>query len=157
MIASREFAVAEARSWLDTPYRLRAMVKKGGCDCVTLLLCVWRACGIIGDDELGMYSGDWFLHTTDERYYRGMLRYASKIAEGVAGRGTNFAPGNVVLMRTAGSKLFNHGGIITAWPMLIHSLPGQTVREVNAQTNFVWAGKFLQVFDPWVKAENGTA
>ena len=36
--------VAEARSWIGTPYRHQTSVKGIGCDCLGLVRGVWRAC-----------------------------------------------------------------------------------------------------------------
>jgi cell wall-associated NlpC family hydrolase len=40
--------VAEARSWIGTPYQHQASLKGVGCDCLGLLRGVWRA--VIGDE-----------------------------------------------------------------------------------------------------------
>jgi NlpC/P60 family putative phage cell wall peptidase len=51
--------VAEARSWIGTPYRHQASLKGVGCDCLGLLRGVWR--GVMGQEpELPPpYSPDW--------------------------------------------------------------------------------------------------
>jgi NlpC/P60 family putative phage cell wall peptidase len=43
---SRDAIVAEARSWIGTPYRHQASLKGVGTDCLGLLRGVWR--GVIG-------------------------------------------------------------------------------------------------------------
>ena len=51
--------VAEARSWIGTPYRHQASLKGVGCDCLGLLRGVWRA--LIGPEpeEAPPYAPDW--------------------------------------------------------------------------------------------------
>ena len=51
--------VAEARSWIGTPYRHQASLKGVGCDCLGLLRGVWRE--VMGaEPELPPpYSPDW--------------------------------------------------------------------------------------------------
>ena len=56
---SRDAIVAEATSWLGTPYRHQAWLKGVGCDCLGLLRGVWRA--FHGDEPEAMpaYTPDW--------------------------------------------------------------------------------------------------
>ncbi len=55
----RDAIVAEATSWLGTPYRHQASLKGVGCDCLGLLRGVWRA--FHGDEPEAMpaYTPDW--------------------------------------------------------------------------------------------------
>jgi NlpC/P60 family putative phage cell wall peptidase len=144
---SREHVVSVARSWIGTPYRLGARVKGAGCDCATLLLEVYRECGLVGDEQLGVFAGDWWLHTTEEKYLLRLLRHAFKVAETVAVRSTKAEPGVIVLTRAGGSRVFNHGGIVTAWPRVIHTGSGG-VEEIDASRHPMWAGHVITIFDP---------
>jgi NlpC/P60 family putative phage cell wall peptidase len=51
--------VAEARSWIGTPYHHQASLKGVGCDCIGLVRGIWRAA--IGPEPEAMpaYSRDW--------------------------------------------------------------------------------------------------
>ena len=51
--------VAQARSWLGTPYHHQARLKGVGCDCLGLLRGLWRA--LIGPEPESphAYSPDW--------------------------------------------------------------------------------------------------
>lgn len=51
--------VAEAMSWLGTPYRHQGFRKGVGCDCLGLVRGVWRAVYGTDADEPGPYSADW--------------------------------------------------------------------------------------------------
>jgi NlpC/P60 family putative phage cell wall peptidase len=146
----RREIVAEARTWIGTPYHYGGQVKGAGCDCATLLLCVWRTCGIIHDEELGVYAGDWYCNTTEEKYMRRVLRHAHKVAEAVSYTTLEAKPGNIVLTRAAGSRVFNHGGIVVNWPRVIHAID-PSVEECDASTHRLWAYKTVAVFDPWEK------
>jgi cell wall-associated NlpC family hydrolase len=143
----RDRIVQVARSWIGTPYRLGARVKGAGCDCATLLLEVYRECGLIKDEQLGVFAGDWWLHTNEERYLLRVLRHAFKVAETVAVRTTSAKPGVIILTRAGGSRVFNHGGIVTSWPRVIHTGPGG-VEEVDASRHPMWAGHVITIFDP---------
>jgi NlpC/P60 family putative phage cell wall peptidase len=48
----RAAVVAEARSWIDTPYRHQASLKGVGCDCGGLIRGVGEAAGVLSIDPL---------------------------------------------------------------------------------------------------------
>jgi cell wall-associated NlpC family hydrolase len=150
---SREAVVSEARTWPGTPYRMGNPVKGAGCDCATLLFAIWRACDVIPDEAIGVFHGDWYKHVTEEIYMRRVLRHAHKIAEGLCYRTLAPLPGNIILVRTSDSKVFNHGAIVTKWPLIVHALPSCPVREEDATRHFLWAQNPTVIFDPWVKAD----
>ena len=139
--------VREARSWIGTPYRLGARVKGGGCDCATFIAEVLIACGLAQRENLGVYSQDWFFHTSSERYLMGLLRHAAKTVEAVAHSSAAALPGDIVLTRLARSKVYNHGAIVTAWPKVIHAIAPQ-VEEIDASTHPLWAYRTVAVFTP---------
>jgi hypothetical protein len=43
------------------------------------------------------------------------------------------AAANLVLARVSGSLVFNHGGVVTEWPMLVHSVMGFDWVAVESQ------------------------
>ena len=44
---TRQQVVAEALSWIGTPYIKNGRVKGVGADCATILFCVYRNCGLV--------------------------------------------------------------------------------------------------------------
>jgi cell wall-associated NlpC family hydrolase len=149
-VISREDAVKVARSWIGTPYVLGGRVKGAGCDCASLLAEFLIECGFAEREDLGVYSHDWFCHTSNERYMFRLIRHARKTIEGRC-RGTVEAhPGDLVLFKLPGSKLYNHGGIITRWPHMIHAT-GPVVKEQNCVTHWMTGFTEFAVFDPWGK------
>lgn len=126
------------------------MVKGHGCDCGTLLVGVYTAAGIIEPEQLSIYSHDWWLHVAEETYLTRVWRHAGKIAERIFYRSDTVEPGNIVLCRAAGSRVYNHGGIVTAWPLIIHALY-EGVKEADATRHPMWAYHEIVVFDPWNK------
>jgi cell wall-associated NlpC family hydrolase len=147
---TREELIAEARTWLLTPYVMRGQLKGIGCDCATLLYCVLRDTGLIAPENIPLFSTDWWAHTKDERYMREMLRHAGKVAEAQMARSLWCTEGNVILCKTAGSHVYNHGAIITKWPQGIHAVQPH-VMEVDLSMDPMWAGKECAIFDPFVK------
>lgn len=148
----RAAVVAEARSWIGTPYVLQARVKGAGVDCASLIAEVLIASNLAEREELGVYSHDWFHHSENERYMLRLLRHAAKTMEAVAYRSTEILPGNLVLTRAARSRVFNHGGIVTKWPFLVHAVaPG--VEEIDASRHEMWTYQTIAVFDPFSKPQ----
>lgn len=155
---TRAEVVKEAMSWLGTPYRLGGMVKGAGVDCATFLYCVYKICGIIrdGDQFIERYSHDWFRNTNQERYGLRALLYAHKVAEGVCNRSLRPEPGNYALSKAAGSKVWNHGGIVVAWPTLIHTVY-EGVQIANAFDHEHWQYREVVILDPWLKEAEAVA
>lgn len=147
---TRVEAVAVARSWIGTPYRLSQRVKGAGCDCASLLAAFLLETNLADPGELGFYSHDWFCNTADERYMLRLIRHAPKVLEGMC-RGTVAAePGSLILFKVARSRLYNHGGIITRWPMMVHAAD-PCVKEQNCVTHWMTGFSQFAIFDPWQK------
>ena len=138
---ARDRVVAEALSWVGTPYRPAPRVKggAGGVDCLTFVVEVFERAGVIPHYEVPFYPQDWHLHREDERYLAGVLDHARAIAGPPD-------PGDVVLFRFG--RCYAHGGIVTAWPMLIHAWNGMGVVPVDADQPML-AGRPRRFFDPF--------
>ena len=150
----RSEAVLIARSWLETPYHLGGHIKGAGCDCATLLAeyAIEAGISLLCSEDLGLYSHDWFHNTSEERYKFGMLRHARKVIEGVC-RGAT--AGGAAWMprsfpRLPRSPLFNHGGIVTEWPRMIHAVDPR-VTESDATRHYMTSFTEMCIFDPWDK------
>jgi cell wall-associated NlpC family hydrolase len=154
-LSSRAEAVACAQAWLGTPYALRGRVRGAGCDCATLLAEYLIEMGAADRSEmnavikeLGPYSHDWFCHATGERYLLALMRFAEQIMTTFC-RGTIDAkPGTLVLFRVVGSHRWNHGAIVTAWPLGIHSLDPR-VTESDLTMHPMTSFHEMALFDPW--------
>jgi len=106
--------LAEARSWLRTPYHHMGRVKGAGVDCAMLPAEVYAACGLIPVQEVEHYPMDWHLHQTGERYLAQVLRHAHEVATP--------KPGDLVLWRYG--RCLAHGAIVLGWPQIIHAVNG---------------------------------
>jgi hypothetical protein len=128
-------------------------VKNAGCDCGTLLAEYAIECGFCTIEDLeniGLYSHDWFCNTTEERYLFRLMRHARKALEGVC-RSTTIAeaePGCLVLFKAVRSPLYNHGGIVVAWPQIIHAVDPVVV-ESDATRHYLTSFTEMCVFNPW--------
>lgn len=117
----RQRVVQEARSWIGTPYHHRAQVKGAGVDCAMLPYAVYRALGLMGEEEFGNYPTEWHLHHDEERYLAIVGAHAREIEAAEVG------PGDFVIWKFG--RAFSHGGIVTAWPRVVHSYIGIGVSE----------------------------
>src|SRR3712207_7216939 len=85
IMPSSYFIIAEARSWIGTPYRHQASLKGVGCDCLGLLRGVWR--GVMGAEpqRLPPYTPDW-AEAGSDALHEGARRFlieADAVAPGV--------------------------------------------------------------------------
>lgn len=150
---TRAEVVAISRSWIGTKYVMGAGVKGAGVDCARYLAEVMIEAGFCERESLGLYSHDWFCNTTEDRYLFGLLRHARKTLEGICrGRPDNALPGCMALFKAVRSPLFNHGAIVTEWPMVIHAAD-PCVREIDATKHYMTSHTEMVVFDPWERPE----
>jgi cell wall-associated NlpC family hydrolase len=120
----RAAVVAEAQSWIGTPFHHAARVKGAGVDCLMLLAEVYERAGVVGHVDPGFYVPDWHLHRDAERYIEGLLHYAREIERSPQSgdgppQGPHPLPGDIALFRFG--RTFSHGAIVTQWPRLVHA------------------------------------
>jgi NlpC/P60 family putative phage cell wall peptidase len=118
--SQREAVVAEARSWLRTPYHHLARVKGAGVDCAQLPLAVYEAAGVIPHQEAA-YAPQWHMHHEEELYVAFVERFAVEIAE------AQVQPGDFAIWKFG--KTFSHGAIVIDPPRVIHAWLGYGVTE----------------------------
>ncbi len=107
----RQDVVAEALSWLNTPFHHEAAVKGAGVDCAMLLREVYAAIGLTPRIDPGHYPADWHLHRTEERYLTWILEYARPVSHGLPGDIATYKFGRVI----------SHAAIVVQWPVIIHT------------------------------------
>jgi cell wall-associated NlpC family hydrolase len=151
---TRAEAVVIARSWVGTPYVLGGRIKGAGADCASLLAEYLIEIGAAERQALGLYSHDWFHHTTEERYKFALLKHAKQLAETVAFGRPDAQPGDLVLFKVCKSRVYNHGAIVTKWPMGVHAFDVR-VLEVNLVTHAVTGNSQMAIFTPWSDADDG--
>jgi cell wall-associated NlpC family hydrolase len=109
----RAAVVAEAMTWLGTPWRHRGRVKGAGVDCAQFVIGVYAAAGVIEDFDTGEYPRDWHIHRDEERFLSFAPRFAREIDEAAVG------PGDMVLFRIG--RVYSHAAIVLDWPRGIHA------------------------------------
>src|SRR5213078_3479197 len=138
---ARQTVIAEALTWIGTPFHHAARVKGAGVDCLMLLAEVYERAGIAPHIEPPFYVPDWHLHRDAERYLDGLTRYAREIAGPLL-------PGDIALFRFG--RTFSHGAIVTAWPRVIHAYWSIGVVHGDA-TLYPLVGRPVKFFTPFAQ------
>ena len=122
----REAVVAEARTWIGTPWHHMAAIKGAGVDCAMLLARVYIEVGLVAEFDPRPYPTDWMLHRSDERFLGYLLSRSHQVEKPEVG--------DAMILRVG--RAFAHGGIVSrAEPLtLIHSFRpvGAVIEEVVA-------------------------
>lgn len=107
----RSAVVAEALSWVGTPFHDCAGVKGAGCDCAHLIMRTYQALELIPHFDVGPYSPQWFLHRDEPRFLNKLAEYAHRVAAPL--------PGDVVMFNFG--RHAAHGGILVAENKIVHA------------------------------------
>jgi hypothetical protein len=116
----RAAIVAEAKTWIDTPYRGWSCMKGCGCDCMQLLAGVFLNTGHVTKEALAAlipqtYSLNIGQHKEDTEYIDGVGKFMQEIPE------AEVKPGDVVMYKL--DLAFTHAAIVVEWPTyIIHAL-----------------------------------
>jgi NlpC/P60 family putative phage cell wall peptidase len=145
MPLTRAAIVAEARSWIGTPYRHQASLKGVGCDCLGLVRGVWRALIGAEPERVPPYSPDWAEAGQSETLADAALRHLVPVAP------EDFAPGDVLLFRWRVGLVAKHAAIATAPERMVHAHDGAAVAEVALapwwRRRLAYAFRFPSVMD----------
>lgn len=118
--SERQAVVAEAMTWIGTPFHHAGRIKSVGVDCAMFPLEVYSALGLIPAlEKVPPYPVDWHLHRSEERYLETVLGYADET--------DNPQPGDFVLFRFG--RCFSHGAILLEGPRVVHAYFRQGVIE----------------------------
>ena len=118
--------VAEARSWIGTPYLHQASVKGAGADCLGLVRGIWRSLYQHEPEPVPPYTDDWA-----EPDHREVLLLAARrwlLEKPVARQ----ASGDVLLFRMRSGSIAKHLGVQSQAgpePRFIHAYTGHGVVE----------------------------
>lgn len=136
-----EHLIAEARSWIGTPYLHQASLKYHGCDCLGLLRGIWR--NLIGPEpELPPpYAPDWSEANRAETLHDGLSRHLQKYPI------SQMRPGDVLLFRLHPRGPAKHCAILATQRgkhTLIHARQNHKVSEEDFSP--FWRSKLAFVF-----------
>ena len=76
---ARAAVVAEATTWIGTPWAHMSRLKGVGVDCANLPIAVYAAVGLIADFDPPPYPRDWHMHRHEERIVPVIERFGREI------------------------------------------------------------------------------
>lgn len=136
----RQTVIAEALTWVKTPFRHEGRVKGVGVDCGMLLLEVYNRAGVISHLEVEHYSAQWMFHRTEEKYL--------KIIADLGGHPVQApGPGDIAIWRPPKAKTFSHSAIVIAWPRIVHALADAKYVLVDDAARFKDCP--VRFYSPW--------
>lgn len=124
-MSERARIVAEALSWVGTPYRHQASLKGVGCDCLGLIRGLWRARVGPERERVPAYTPDWAEASGAETLCEAARRHMREIAPGAA------EAGDVMLFRWRDGLPAKHAGLIVAPGRMVHAQEGVGVAEIS--------------------------
>jgi NlpC/P60 family putative phage cell wall peptidase len=144
---SRRAILAEARTWLGTPYQHQASVKGAGCDCLGFVRGVWRALYGPEPEAAPPYTPDWAEASGAETLYAAAQRSLREIPLEA------MQPGDVLLFRMRGDAPMKHAAILDEEGRILHAYWGRAVVQSRLQT--YWRARIAAAFsfpdvEPWL-------
>lgn len=137
--ADRAAVVAEAMSWLGTPWHHGGRIKGAGVDCVQFLAGVYHACGLLPEIDTGDYPPDWMFHRDEERLLYGLREYATEIDVP--------QPGDIVVFKFG--RCYSHAGIVVEAPTMIHAYRDERGVVIGDLDGGAFAGRARKYFSVW--------
>jgi NlpC/P60 family putative phage cell wall peptidase len=139
MLDVRQAVIAEARSWIGTPYRHQGALKGVGCDCLGLVRGVWSAVYGYEPESPPSYSSDWAEASKEETLLAAARRHLTEVPLDA------MAPGDVILFRWRPHLPSKHLGILVAPDRMVHAYDAAgKVAEGNLAA--AWRRKISAVF-----------
>jgi len=110
----RAAIVAEARTWLRTPYVHLGAVKGIGTDCAMILIEIYRKFGFVpADFDPRPYEPEWYLHRDETLYMAGMEKYSKRIGA------DEVKPADIAMYRFG--RHAAHGAIVVDDDLILHA------------------------------------
>lgn len=140
MNAGRAAVIAEALSWVGTPYHENARIKGVGVDCAMLLAEVVERAGVLPHIDPGDYAADFALHRSEEIFLGWLQRYATETETSRAGDVAVFKFGHC----------FSHGAILTDDDGgLVHAMKRDNAVVRSRLGEGFLAGRAVKFFTLW--------
>lgn len=118
---ANDAVLAEAMTWIGTPYRHQGSRKGVGCDCLGLVRGIWRAVYGAEPETPGAYAPDWAETGGEDRLIEAARRHCAE--KPVANR----RPGDLLVFRWRPHHAAKHLGIMLADERFLHAYEGHAV------------------------------
>ena len=113
--------VAEALTWVGTPYRHQGARKGVGCDCLGLVRGVWRAVYGSEPEAPGAYAMDWAEAGGEDNFLAAARRHCREKPVAEARRG------DLLLFRWKPHFPAKHAAIVVTPERIVHAYQGHAV------------------------------
>ncbi len=139
----RAAVIAEARSWLGTPWRHQANIKGQAVDCAMSLIEWFHRPGVIEWFDPRPYPRSWFVHQDEERFLNTIVEHfhCGEIAPADA------RPGDLILYKIG--RCYAHGTLVVGPQLVIHAFAknGQVIYTETFDTEL--SSRKPRAFNPW--------
>lgn len=139
----RGAVIAEARTWLRTPWVHQAAIKGEAVDCAMFLISVFHRAGVIEWYDPRPYPRSWFVHQDEERFLNAIVHHfrCEEVAPAAA------RPGDLFMYRIG--RCYAHGAILVAPELVVHSFAknGQVIYTETFDPDLSKAAP--RAFNPW--------
>ena len=121
LLSAADAVLAEAATWVGTPYRHQGTRKGVGCDCLGLVRGIWREVYRSEPETPGPYAPDWAETGGGDRLIEAARRHCVEkpVAEG--------EPGDLIVFRWRPRHAAKHLGILLARDSFLHAYEGHAV------------------------------
>jgi cell wall-associated NlpC family hydrolase len=126
----RAAVIAEARTWLHTPWRHQGDIKGQAVDCAMLLVRAFCDTGVLARFDPRPYPRAWFMHHDEERF----LGWVVEKFGGAEIPLDSAQPADLLLYRFG--RCYAHGALLVAPQLVVHAF---------VKNNMVL---FTETFDP---------
>jgi cell wall-associated NlpC family hydrolase len=108
----RAAVIAEAKTWIGTPFRDQSDVKGAGVDCAMLLLRCFVDTGIVAPFDPRPYAPQWHLHHSEEKFLAIVEKLGAEVER-------EPIPGDVIVYRFG--RCFSHGALVIDRGHVLHA------------------------------------
>lgn len=122
-MTTQEAVLTEARRWIGTPYRHGGSKCQVGCDCLGLVLGIWRSLYGREPQPVAAYSADWAEAGGGDPLLTAARRYMIEKPLDA------YDTGDLIVFRWREGVAAKHLGIVAAGDRFIHAYEGHTVLE----------------------------
>lgn len=136
--SARAALVAEALSWLGTPFHHQGRIKGAGVDCGMLVAEVYEQAGLTAHVETPEYDLNWNRGGAEEIYLSVVIDRLHEV--------DSPKPGDVVLFQMG--RNFAHGAIVVEWPTIVHA-SRRGVELGNVEQDGLFAARTRRFFSLW--------
>lgn len=137
-MTAAERIVAEASTWLGTPYRHQGSRKGVGCDCLGLVRGVWREVYCTDAEAPGPYAADWAETGEGDPLVEAARRHCGEKV------GLQVMAGDLLLFRIRPRLPARHCGIALSPDRFLHAYQGHSV--VSSPLDPHWRRRLCGVF-----------